>query len=131
MFRNLSTSTKLFILCSMFLVAIVVAIYSLVAEKEIAIQFARKELVGVRYLEGLRGVYAAILAEATGDNTSAQALSPEETLKSLDAAEQEATGTLQTAALEQSLETTLRKLWSKGTEGDRTALVVEALAKAR
>src|SRR4051794_35988443 len=63
MFRNLSTSTKLFILCSMFIVAIVVAIYSLVAEKEIAIEFARKELVGVRYFETLRGVYAAILAE--------------------------------------------------------------------
>src|SRR6185312_8656178 len=52
-------------------------------------------------------------------------------LKSLDAAEQDAAGTLQTAALEQSLETTLRKQWSKGAEGDRSALVVEALAKAR
>jgi hypothetical protein len=51
----------------MFIVAIVVAIYSLVAEKEIAIQFARKELVGVRYLESLRGVYAAILAEPDAD----------------------------------------------------------------
>jgi PAS domain S-box-containing protein len=131
MFRNLSTSTKLFILCSMFIVAIVVAIYSLVAEKEIAIQFARKELVGVRYFETLRGVYAAILAQPTGGEAAAQAPSTEETLKSLDAAEQEAAGTLQTAALEQSLETTLRKLWSKGTEGDRSALVVEALAKAR
>jgi hypothetical protein len=29
------------------------------------------------------------------------------------------------------LETTLRKLWSKGAEGDRSALIVEALAKAR
>ena len=131
MFRNLSTSTKLFILCSMFIVAIVVAIYSLVAEKEIAIQFARKELVGVRYLESLRGVYAAILAEPTRTNANGQTASPEETLKSLDAAEQDAAGTLQTAALEQSLETTLRKLWSKGAEGDRSALIVDALAKAR
>ena len=131
MFRNLSTSTKLFILCSMFIVAIVVAIYSLVAEKEIAIQFARKELVGVRYLESLRGVYAAILAEPTRTNANGQTASPEETLKSLDAAEQDAAGTLQTAALDQSLETTLRKLWSKGAEGDRSALIVEALAKAR
>src|SRR5262249_2865619 len=129
MFRNLSTSTKLFILCSTFIVAIVVAIYSLVAEKEIAIQFARKELVGVRYLESLRGVYAAILAK-TRTNADGQTASPEETLKSLDAAEQDAAGTLQTAALEQSLETTLRKLWSKGAEGDRSALIVEALAKA-
>src|SRR5215467_13805906 len=111
MFRNLSTSTKLFILCSMFLIAIVVAIYSLVAEKEIAIQFAQKELVGVRYLESLRGVYAAILGEATQGEAAGQA---QDTLKSLDAAEHEAAGTLQTAALEQALETTLRKLWSTG-----------------
>jgi hypothetical protein len=132
MFRNLSTSTKLFILCSMFLIAIVVAIYSLVAEKEIAIQFAQKELVGVRYLENLRGVYAAILGEATQSEAAGQAQpSPDDTLKALDAAEQEAAGILQTAALEQALETTLRKLWSKGTQGDRSALVIEALAKAR
>src|SRR5215472_8219006 len=122
MFRNLSTSTKLFILCSMFIVAIVVAIY---------IQFARKELVGVRYFETLHGVYAAILAQPVGGEATAQLPSTEETLKSLDAAEHQAAGTLQTAAFEQSLETTLRKLWSKGTEGDRGALVVEALAKAR
>lgn len=51
MFRNLGTSTKLVILCSTFIVAIVVAIYSLVVEKQIAIDFARKELVGVRYFE--------------------------------------------------------------------------------
>jgi hypothetical protein len=115
----------------MFIVAIVVAIYSLVAEKEIAIQFARKELVGVRYFETLRGVYAAILAQPVGGEGAAQAPSHEEMLKSLDAAEQEAAGTLQTATFEQALETTLRKLGSKGTEGDRSALVVEALAKAR
>ena len=47
MFRNLGTSTKLFILCSTFIVAIAVAIYSLVIEKQIAIDFARKELVGL------------------------------------------------------------------------------------
>jgi PAS domain S-box-containing protein len=132
MFRNLSTSTKLFILCSVFIVAIVVAIYSLVAEKQIAIEFARKELVGLRYFESLRGVYAAILATPLGAEAAGQAPSPEETLKSLDAAENEAAGTLQTAALEQSLAATLRKLWSKGVGGkERSSLVVEALAKAR
>ena len=45
------------------MVAIVVAIYSLVVEKQIAIDFARKELVGVRYFENLRDVYSAILNE--------------------------------------------------------------------
>ena len=63
MFRDLSTSTKLFLLCSAFIIAIGVAIYALVAQQRIAIEFARKEVVGVHYLETLRDVYAAILAE--------------------------------------------------------------------
>ena len=66
LFRNLSTSTKLFVLCGTFIVAIAVAIYSLAAEKQIAIEFARKELVGVNYFERLRDVYAAILTDALG-----------------------------------------------------------------
>ena len=132
MFRNLSTSTKLFILCSMFIVAIGVAIYSLVAEKQIAIEFARKELVGVRYFETLRGVYAAILAEPLGADAAGQTPSPEEVLKSLAAAERAAAGKLQTATLEQSLAATLSKLWSKEPANDnRSSLVVEALGKAR
>ena len=47
MFKNLRTSTKLLLLCGVFVGALVVATYSLVAEKQIAIQFVRKELVGV------------------------------------------------------------------------------------
>ena len=42
MFRNLSTSTKLIVLCGAFIVAIAVAIYALVAEQQIAIEFAKK-----------------------------------------------------------------------------------------
>ena len=63
MFKNLRTSTKLLLLCGVFVGALVVATYSLVAEKQIAIQFVRKELVGVQHLELLRGVYAALLKE--------------------------------------------------------------------
>ena len=62
-FKNLRTGTKLFLLCGMFVGAIILATYSLVEEKKIAIGFVRKELVGARYLEALRGVYAVILAE--------------------------------------------------------------------
>src|SRR6476620_1351779 len=130
MFRNLGTSTKLVILCSTFIVAIVVAIYSLVVEKQIAIDFARKELFGVRYFESLRDVYSAILNEPLVG--AGQEPSLAEALKSLDAAEREAAGTLQTATFEQSLEATLRKLSSTDTKGDEQgALIVEALAKAR
>ncbi|HEV7462983.1 MAG TPA: response regulator, partial [Methyloceanibacter sp.] len=85
-----------------------------------------------RYFETLRGVYAAILPEPPGVNTTGQTPSSEEVLKSLDAAEKEAAGTLQTAALEQSLAATLRKLWSKEAGGkDHSSLVVDALAEAR
>jgi PAS domain S-box-containing protein len=129
MFRNLSTSTKLFVLCGTFIVAIAVAIYAIVAEKRIAIEFARKELVGVRYFESLRGVYAAILAEPLGAGAE-KTPSLEEALKSLEAAEQDSAGTLQTATLEQSLAATLHKL--AGTQGEqRNALVVRALAEVR
>src|SRR4029453_15546904 len=63
MFKNLRTSTKLLLLCGVFVGALAVATYSLVAEKQIAIHFVRKELVGVQHLEFLRGVYAALLKE--------------------------------------------------------------------
>ncbi|HZJ12817.1 MAG TPA: hypothetical protein VFD26_09260, partial [Methyloceanibacter sp.] len=61
MFKSLRTSTKLLLLCSVFVGALVVATYSLIAEKQIAINFVRKELVGVEGLELLRGVYTDIL----------------------------------------------------------------------
>ena len=52
-FKNLRTSTKLFILCGMFVGSIMLATYSLIDEKQIAISFVRKELVGAQYLEAL------------------------------------------------------------------------------
>ena len=58
MFKNVRTSTKLIFLCGLFVVSIVVATYGLVTEKQIAIEFVRKELIGTRYLEALRGIIA-------------------------------------------------------------------------
>ena len=66
MFKNLRTSTKLLLLCGMFVGTIILATYSLIEEKQIAIDFVRKELLGAQYLEALRGVYAVILAEDAG-----------------------------------------------------------------
>ena len=69
---------------------------------------------------------------SSGADAASQTPSPEEALKSLEAAEDEAAGTLQTAALEQSLAATLRQLWSNGAQSEnRGSLVVDALAKAR
>jgi PAS domain S-box-containing protein len=132
LFKNLSTSTKLFILCGTFIVAVAVAIYSLVTEKQLAIEFARKELVGVSYFEKLRDVYAAILDKHPEVGTVGQAPSIDDALKSLDAAEKRAGSALHTATLEQALAATLRKLSSPEATGkDQSDLVVEALSKAR
>jgi len=71
-FRNLRTSTKLFFLCSAFVVSIIVVTYGLIAEKRIAIEFVRKELVGLRYLEAVRGVYAWILRNGPNSPLSSE-----------------------------------------------------------
>ena len=61
MFKNLRTSTKLLLLCGMFVISIAVTTAALVAEKQLAIAFAHKELVGSRYLAIVRDIYPAIL----------------------------------------------------------------------
>src|SRR6187431_2049465 len=91
MFRNLSTSTKLILLCGAFIVAIAVAIYTLVAEQQIAIQFSKKELTGVHYIEAVRGAYSRLLGEPGNTGVSAQPLPSAATvLDSLNQAEAEA-----------------------------------------
>ena len=131
MFRNLSTSTKLILLCGAFIVAIAVAIYTLVAEQQIAIEFSKKELTGVHYIEAVRGVYSRLLGEPGSNPVSGQALPSAATvLNSLNTAE--AGANFNTASLEQSLANTLRRLWSESTEaGAKSGLVGEALVKAR
>jgi signal transduction histidine kinase len=71
MFRNLSTGTKLLILCGAFIVSIAIPIYGLVAEKQIAIEFAHNELVGNRYLVTVRDIYSTLIA-APQDSTMAE-----------------------------------------------------------
>ena len=133
MFKNLPTSLKLIILCSTFLVAISVTIYSLVAEKQIAIDFARKELVGNRYLTTLREVYGAILTTQLHPSPGPQAIgSADEIIKALSAAGADADGMLQTGEARQALTATLRDLWGGEVKGGNAdALVLDALAKGR
>jgi signal transduction histidine kinase len=139
MFKNLRTSTKLFILWCVFIVSIGVATYGLVAEKKIAIDFARKELVGTKYLAAVRAIFAAILTDranpapigqpkVSADNRS----SADELVGALDAAQSAAGAMLQTAELEQALAATLRELQSNKADGPgRDALVADAIVKAR
>ena len=128
MLRDLSTRRKLFLLCSAFVVAIAVAIYSTVAEKQIAIDFTRKELDGVRYIEPIRNVYGALLS----DPLDGAAPVTGEAIKALAHAEAASGRTLRTTALQQSLATTLRRLGSGQVKGDaQRALIAEALVKTK
>ena len=115
MFKNLRTSTKLFLLCGMFVGAIVLATYGLIEEKQIAIGFVRKELVGARYLEALRGVYTVILAENEDAHERPQKRgSVDAALDTLAKAEAETGGSLQTAQLAETLAAAVRNLVAAG-----------------
>jgi signal transduction histidine kinase len=132
MFKNLRTSTKLLLLCGVFVGALVVATYGLVAEKQIAIHFVRKELVGVQHLELLRGVYAALLKEnlaappGGGERNAAR-----EALNKLAASHKAESETLDTEALEGTLGEAIDKLASAPDPGQRRAAFVAALDAAR
>jgi signal transduction histidine kinase len=127
MFRNLRTGTKLILLCSAFIVAIAVTTYALVAEQQIAIDFARKELAGSRYLAAVRNLYAGILTGSVPQTASA-----DDILKMLAAAQADAPDQLQTAEFEQELAGALRLLqWSQTEAAKVDFLLVDALTKAR
>ena len=116
----------------MFVASIILATYSLIEEKQIAIRFVRKELVGAQYLESLRSVYSIILAGDSKALQDAQAqASMDGALNALTASDPTAPGSLQTAKLAQALAAIVRSLSSAGSDGEKRALIVEALAKAR
>ena len=78
MFRDLRAGTKFLILCLVSLALTSVATYALLVEKQIAINFARSELVGSKYLALLRPIYVTVLKKQAGEalaglpNTSAR-----------------------------------------------------------
>jgi signal transduction histidine kinase len=131
MFKNLRTSTKLLLLCGVFVGALVVATYGLVAEKQIAIHFGRKELVGVQHLERLRGVYAALLkanlaAPGAGGGSAARA-----ELDKLVAAHKADSERLDPEALERAIGEAIDKIASAPDRDQKRAAFVEALDAAR
>ena len=128
MFKNLHTATKLFILCGLFIVALGVATYQLVVEKRIAIDFARKELLGVEYLGTLRDVHVSVLIAPPG-NTSAgpPPKSRTQVLDALASAETTAGQGMHTAELAAALAAGLGGL-SAG-QADRTTADVLATAR--
>ena len=133
MFRNLRTSTKLLVLCSVFLVSIGVPAYGLVLEKLIAIDFARKELVGSRYLATVREIYAAILSAESGI-PSAELLraSMDRVVQALADTEAGTGRAFETADRAQAVTAALRNLGTHDAEDGRMRPpVLDALAKAR
>ncbi len=120
MFKNLRTSTKLFILCTMFMIAIGVTTYGLFREKLIAIEFARKELIGTKYLATVRKLYATVLAGPPFDASAApSSATPSDLLKDLAAAQREAAATLQTGEPAQALANSLQS-WASNSESSAT-----------
>jgi signal transduction histidine kinase len=131
MFRNLRTSTKLLLLCGVFAGALVVATYGLVAEKQIAIHFVRKELVGLQHLERLRGVYAALLKQTLAAPPGTGGGAAREELVTLAAAHRTDSEQLDTEALERTLGAAIDTLASASDSGARRTSFVAALEAAR
>src|SRR5262245_2707649 len=119
------------LLCGVFVGALAVATYGLIAEKQIAIQFVRKELVGVEHLRVLRGIYASLLKEGPGGLQRAGTGNADETLNRHAAASSVDSGQLDTAALERALGDAIDKLASAEDRDQRPALVAGALTAAR
>ena len=132
MFKNLRTSTKLLLLCSVFVGALMVATYGLVAEKQIAIQFVRKELVGVQHLTVLREVYAFILKEDTSASPGARkGSSASDALDKLATTGSVGSEQLNTVAVERALAEAIDKLALAPDQGQKRTSFVEALTTAR
>lgn len=126
MFSDLRTGTKLLILCGAFILSMAVPIYGLVIEKRIAIEFARKELVGNQYLAAVHDVYASLLAVPSGDSTTGPSIKiADVTLSQLAGLESGADGRFDTRELAQALLNSLHDVGgASGADAD------EKLAKA-
>jgi signal transduction histidine kinase len=111
MFKDLRAGTKFLILCGVCLVLTSVATYALLVEKQIAINFARSELVGSKYLALLRPIYVAVLKTETNaelaDRNNALA---SESVASLSRADAETAGILHIEGAVTALAATLRDL---------------------
>src|SRR5262249_26711556 len=117
MFKNLRTSTKLTLLCAMFIISIAATTYSLVAEKQIAI--ARKELIGNKLLDTLRSIYDTVL---TGRPFNPLAPEPDASahklVEMLTTAQSDAAVALHTREVAQEVSSTLSRLDSNSPGGD-------------
>ena len=133
MFKNLRTGTMLIVLCAMFIVSVAATTYSLIAEKQIAIQFAQKELAGSRYLLKLREAYGSVLARRPFRQSDVPASAPADAvLKSLSTAQTEFAGKFQTEEISRRLLDSMRRFFSRGEKGEYSyAAAADAIATVR
>jgi signal transduction histidine kinase len=118
MFKDLRAGTKFLILCVVSLALTSVATYALLAEKQIAIDFARRELVGSKYLALLRPIYGAVLTtNANGHLSDWQNASESELINSLSRANAETAGTLHIDGIVKTLAAMLHDLGPNTSAG--------------
>jgi signal transduction histidine kinase len=118
MFKDLRAGTKFLILCATSLALTSVATYALLAEKQIAIDFAHRELVGSKYLALLRPIYGAVLTTyANGNLGDRQDASNSEYINSLSRADVETAGTLHIDGIVKTLAPMLHDLGTKTSAG--------------
>ena len=132
MFRDLRARTKFLILCGVCLVLTSVATYALLVEKQIAINFARRELVGSKYLALLRPIYVAVLkTQAKGDVGHPQSLFGPEPLDLLSRADAETAGTLHIENIVKVLAVALRDLGTNNSMSNPADPYLVALKNLR
>jgi len=132
MFRDLRARTKFLILCGVCLVLTSVATYALLVEKQIAINFARRELVGSKYLALLRPIYVTVLKTQADDGVGGpQSASAPRPLDLLSRADAETAGTLQIENIVKALVVTLRDLGTNNTTSDSADAYLATLKTLR
>jgi signal transduction histidine kinase len=105
-----------------------VPVFGLLAEKQIAIAFTRKELAGSRYLAAVREMYLSILALPVGNGKADASL--DAVLATLARAEAAFAGLGGTADFAKAVEVSLRQLWSSSAEHE-DALIGQGLHSAQ
>jgi len=131
-FKNLRTSTKLAILCTMFMIAIGVTTDSLVREKLIAIEFARRELAGARYLTTIRELFETVLERQPFIAVATQPVDPPRDLLG-DLAKAQGNGdlSLHTGKLSGALATSLQSWSSNSARGAAPAVALDTIDAAQ
>jgi len=121
MFKNLRTSTKIIILCALFILTIAATTYGLVAEKQIAINFARQELLGTKALVPMRAVYTAVLLDRPLVLSSSSTVQQRDDIRETLSAQWTGAGEgWQLDGLTEMLAIALERLWSDDLGGGVT-----------